>query len=88
MTRRLHDDGAMHSRALELICTLELAPLPEGGHYQRVYESTRRVEVNAVLRPALTSIQYLLIHGEALGSGRCDRSVGLSGRQRYRTADV
>ena len=50
----------MHPRALELIRTLDLEPHPEGGHYKRVYESTKQVEVNGVLRPSLTSIQFLL----------------------------
>lgn len=53
----------MHPRALELIDTLQLAPHPEGGYYRRVYESTKQVEVNGVLRPALTSIQFLLTEG-------------------------
>ena len=53
----------MHPRALELIDTLQLAPHPEGGHYRRVYESTKQVETNGVLRPALTSIQFLLTEG-------------------------
>lgn len=53
----------MHPRALELIETLQLAPHPEGGHYRRVYESTKQVETNGVLRPALTSIQFLLTEG-------------------------
>ena len=53
----------MHPRAQELIRTLDLAPHPEGGHYKRVYESTKQVEVNGVLRPALTSIQFLLTAG-------------------------
>ena len=66
MLHCLHYDEEMHPRALELIRTLDLAPHPEGGHYKRVYESTKQVEVNGVLRPALTSIQFLLTHG--LGS--------------------
>ena len=53
----------MHPRALELIDTLELAPHPEGGHYRRVYESAKQVEINGVLRPTLTSIQFLLTEG-------------------------
>jgi predicted cupin superfamily sugar epimerase len=53
----------MHPRALELIDTLQLAPHPEGGHYRRVYESTKQVETNGVLRPAVTSIQFLLTEG-------------------------
>lgn len=53
----------MHPRALELIDTLELAPHPEGGYYRRVYESTKQVEINGVLRPVLTSIQFLLTAG-------------------------
>src|SRR3954451_15169155 len=53
----------MHPRALELIDTLQLAPHPEGGHYRRVYESTKQVEANGVLRPTLTSINFLLTEG-------------------------
>ncbi|RZA30662.1 MAG: cupin domain-containing protein [Lysobacteraceae bacterium] len=53
----------MHPRALELIRTLELEPHPEGGHYRRVYEATKQVEVNGMLRPLLTSIHFLLTAG-------------------------
>ena len=53
----------MHPRALELIRTLDLAPHPEGGHYKRVYESSKQVEANGVLRPSLTSIHFLLTQG-------------------------
>lgn len=53
----------MHPRALELIDTLQLAPHPEGGYYRRVYESVKQVESNGVLRPAVTSIQFLLTEG-------------------------
>ena len=51
---------------------LDLAPHPEGGHYRRVYESTKQVEVNGMVRPALTSIQYLLTQGEASRWHRVD----------------
>lgn len=50
----------MHPRALELISSLDLSPHPEGGYFKRVYESTKQVEANGVLRPAITSIQFLL----------------------------
>lgn len=53
----------MHPRALELIRTHGLAPHPEGGHYKRVYESTKQVEVNGLLRPSLTSILFLITEG-------------------------
>ena len=53
----------MHPRALELIRTLDLSPHPEGGHYKRLYSSPKQVEVNGVLRPALTSISFLLTEG-------------------------
>ncbi|WP_162350158.1 cupin domain-containing protein [Pseudoxanthomonas gei] len=62
----------MHPRALELIRTLELAPHPEGGHYRRVYESTKQVEVNGVLRPSITSIQFLLTEGASSRWHRVD----------------
>ena len=48
----------MHPRALELISSLDLSPHPEGGHYKRVYESTKQVMENGVLRPAITSIHF------------------------------
>jgi len=53
----------MHPRALELISSLDLSPHPEGGHYKRVYEATKQVMENGVLRPAITSIHFLLIEG-------------------------
>ena len=53
----------MHPRALELISSLDLSPHPEGGHYKRVYESTKQVMENGVLRPAITSIHFLLTEG-------------------------
>lgn len=62
----------MHPRALELIRTLDLAPHPEGGHYKRVYESTKQVELNGVLRPTLTSIQFLLTQGSSSRWHRVD----------------
>jgi len=64
----------MHPRALELIETLQLAPHPEGGHYRRVYESAKQVETNGVLRPALTSIQFLLTAGVGSRWHRVDAS--------------
>lgn len=53
----------MHPRALELISSLDLSPHPEGGHYKRVYESAKQVMENGVLRPAITSIHFLLTEG-------------------------
>ena len=53
----------MHPRALELIGSLDLSPHPEGGHYKRVYESSKQVMENGVLRPAITSIHFLLTEG-------------------------
>jgi len=64
----------MHPRALELIRTLDLAPHPEGGHYKRVYQSSKQVEVNGVLRPSLTSISFLLVAGEESRWHRVDAS--------------
>ncbi|RZA18029.1 MAG: cupin domain-containing protein [Proteobacteria bacterium] len=62
----------MHPRALELIQTLDLAPHPEGGHYKRIYESAKQVETNGVLRPAITSIHFLLTLGVASRWHRVD----------------
>lgn len=53
----------MHPRALELIGSLDLSPHPEGGYYKRVYESSKQVLANGVLRPAITSILFLLTEG-------------------------
>lgn len=53
----------MHIRAEELIRTLQLSPHPEGGYFRRVYESTKRTEVNGLERPTLTAIKYLLTAG-------------------------
>lgn len=53
----------MHPRALELIGSLDLSPHPEGGYYKRVYESSKQVLANGVLRPAITSILFLLTKG-------------------------
>ncbi|MGR4874913.1 cupin domain-containing protein [Pseudoxanthomonas sp. LARHCG66] len=53
----------MHPRAEELIRTLQLVPHPEGGHFRRVYESTKRTEVNGIERPTLTAIKFLLPEG-------------------------
>lgn len=51
----------MNPRAAELIRSLELQPHPEGGFYKRVYESSKQVEVNGLLRPALTTVSFLLL---------------------------
>jgi uncharacterized protein len=53
----------MHTRAAELISTLQLSPHPEGGYFRRIYESTKRTEVNGLERPTLTAIKYLLTAG-------------------------
>jgi len=50
----------MHPRAHELIRTLDLEPHPEGGFYKRIYEASKQVEVNGLLRPTITSICFLL----------------------------
>jgi predicted cupin superfamily sugar epimerase len=46
-----------------LIRDLQLAPHPEGGYFRRVYESTKRTEVNGIERPSLTAIKFLLPEG-------------------------
>ncbi|MCW2004367.1 hypothetical protein FHY30_003166 [Xanthomonas arboricola] len=64
----------MHPTAAALIRTLNLAPHPEGGHYRRVYASTRQVldDSGAPPRPALTAIRFLLCAGEASRWHRVD----------------
>ncbi|MEA2164878.1 MAG: uncharacterized protein QOK37_3005 [Thermoanaerobaculia bacterium] len=56
----------MHSRATELIETLNLVPHPEGGYYRQVYKSERSVKPDddRHVRSALTAIYFLLPKGE------------------------
>lgn len=58
--------GPTQDRADELIRELELEPHPEGGHFRRHYASASTVEPadGRGVRPALTSIYYLLRAGE------------------------
>ncbi len=52
----------MHSRAVELISTLELTPHPEGGFYREIFrsDSTVRPADGRPARAALTTIYFLL----------------------------
>jgi predicted cupin superfamily sugar epimerase len=54
----------MHQRATELIALLGLKPHPEGGHYAEIFRSHDRVHTPRGERSALTSIDFLLTHGE------------------------
>lgn len=57
----------MHPRASQLISHLDLRPHPEGGYYRQVYRSLSRVqplEEGRPVRPALTTIYFLLTAGE------------------------
>jgi uncharacterized protein len=55
----------MHTRAEELIRTLQLEPHIEGGHYRRIYESATRVAyAGSAQRAVATSIYFLLADGE------------------------
>ena len=56
----------MHSRAGELLRTLEMRPHPEGGHYVELFRSAHRVQVlgRKVERTALTTIYFLLVAEE------------------------
>ncbi len=55
----------MDARARELITLLRLEPHPEGGHYRRVFCSETKVSpADNRVRPALTSIHFLLTAGE------------------------
>ncbi len=55
----------MHSRARELIETLDLAPHPEGGFYREIYRSPLKVRSgdDRPERSALTNIHFLLPAG-------------------------
>jgi len=61
-------------RAAALIRDLGLQPHPEGGHYREWFRSPRRVEPGdgRGLRSALTSIDFLLVHGEFSAWHRVD----------------
>ncbi len=54
------------NRAAALIEQLQLQPHPEGGHYRELFRSEMRVrpEDGRAPRPALTSIDFLLVRGE------------------------
>lgn len=54
----------MNARAQELIRLLSLRPHPEGGHYGEIFRSPDRVSARGRDRAALTSIYFLLDHGE------------------------
>lgn len=54
-------------RAAELVQTLQLQPHPEGGWFREIFRSTQRVQPRSDARPdrsALTSIDFLLAHGQ------------------------
>lgn len=55
----------MHARAAELITRLELRPHPEGGYYRELHRSNEQVRPmdGRPLRPALTTIYFLLTEG-------------------------
>src|SRR5688500_11649281 len=53
----------MHTRAEELISTLQMSPHPEEGYFRRIYESSKLTEVNCMQLPTLTAIKYLLTAG-------------------------
>src|SRR5687768_877259 len=57
----------MHSRAAELIATLDFRPHPEGGFYREVHRSTSQVVPadGRGARAALTTIYFLLAGGTA-----------------------
>lgn len=56
----------MHNHAATLIDALRLEAHPEGGYYQEVYRSPKKVspEDGRRERPALTSIYFLLAGGD------------------------
>ncbi|MBC7939079.1 MAG: cupin domain-containing protein [Chitinophagaceae bacterium] len=56
----------MSARAAELIGLLKLAPHPEGGFYRELFRSPHMIEPRdgRALRPALTSIDFVLTRGQ------------------------
>jgi predicted cupin superfamily sugar epimerase len=55
----------MHSRAADLISTLELRPHPEGGFYREIHRSASIVTTGDARgeRAAITTIYFLLVAG-------------------------
>jgi uncharacterized protein len=53
-------------RASELVAALQLRPHPEGGFYNEVFRSLHCVQTHdgRPARPALTTIDFLLAHGQ------------------------
>jgi len=56
----------MHQRARDLISELRLQPHPEGGYFREIFRSSHKVQPldERSARPALTTIDYLLIKGQ------------------------
>jgi len=50
--------------ARELVEKLSLLPHPEGGWYREIYRARERVQTRRGLRSAVTTIHYLLEHGQ------------------------
>jgi predicted cupin superfamily sugar epimerase len=57
--------SSIHSRAIELIEALGLAPHPEGGFYREIHRSAARVRPGdgRADRDAVTTIYFLLVEG-------------------------
>ena len=64
----------MHTRAEELIRTLQLEPHIEGGHYRRIYESGTRTACghDDAQRAAASAIYFLLAAGDVSRWHRLD----------------
>lgn len=50
----------MDEQVSEIIAMFQLAPHPEGGWFRRVYTSDTSIKLGGRMRPATTSILYLL----------------------------
>lgn len=60
------DPPPLPARAAQLVQSLQLAPHPEGGWYRETFRSAAGVQPADVRPPraALTSIDFLLVHGQ------------------------
>ncbi len=57
---------AVTGRAAELVAALKMRPHPEGGYYAEVFRSPKQVRPDdgRPVRPALTTIDFLLARGQ------------------------
>ncbi len=58
----------------QIIAQFSLKPHPEGGYFQRSYESTQQLQTERGERPSMTSIYYLLTQQSPIGHFHLNQS--------------